>query len=69
MANSLPPPVFLPGEVHGQRSLAGYSSWGGKESDTFTIITPVSQAKAKLDKIPIKLFKINDLFFKPLGSS
>ena len=21
-------PVFLPGELHGQRSLAGYSSWG-----------------------------------------
>ena len=26
--------VFLPGEFHGQRSLAGYSSWGHKESDT-----------------------------------
>ena len=22
-----PTPVFLPGEVHGQRSLVGYSSW------------------------------------------
>ena len=22
--------VFLPGESHGQRSLAGYSSWGGR---------------------------------------
>ena len=27
-------PVFLPGESHGQRSLAGYSPWGLKESDT-----------------------------------
>ena len=27
----LPPPVFVPGEFHGQRSLAGYSSWGHKE--------------------------------------
>ena len=26
-------PVFLPGESHGQRSLAGYSPWGHKESD------------------------------------
>ena len=26
-------PVFLPGKSHGQRSLAGYSSWGCKESD------------------------------------
>ena len=28
-----PSPVFLPGEYHGQRSLAGYSPWGCKESD------------------------------------
>ena len=27
-------PVFLPGESHEQRSLAGYSPWGRKESDT-----------------------------------
>ena len=27
-------PVFLPGESNGQRSLAGYSPWGCKESDT-----------------------------------
>ena len=26
--------VFLPGESHGQRSLAGSSLWGHKESDT-----------------------------------
>ena len=26
-------PVFLPEKFHGQRSLAGYSSWGRKESD------------------------------------
>ena len=28
-----PTPVFLPGESHGQRSLAGYSPWGHKELD------------------------------------
>ena len=27
------PPVFMPGEFHGQRSLAGYSPWGHKQSD------------------------------------
>ena len=27
-----PTPVFLPGESHGQRSLAGYRPWGHKES-------------------------------------
>ena len=26
-------PVFLPEESHGQKSLAGYSPWGRKESD------------------------------------
>ena len=29
-----PTSVFLPGEFHGQRHLAGYSPWGSKESDT-----------------------------------
>ena len=29
-----PTPVFLPEESHGQRSLADYSPWGCKESDT-----------------------------------
>ena len=29
-----PTPGFLPGELHGQESLVGYSSWGPKESDT-----------------------------------
>ena len=37
-----PTPVFLPGESHGQRSLAGYSPWGHKRvwhdwaTNTFT---------------------------------
>ena len=29
-----PTPVFWPGESHGWRSLAGYSPWGSKESNT-----------------------------------
>ena len=29
-----PTPVFLPGKLHGQRSLMGYSPRGCKESDT-----------------------------------
>ena len=28
-----PTPVLLPGKSHRQRSLAGYSPWGHKESD------------------------------------
>ena len=34
-----PTPVFLPGEFHGHRSLAGYSPWGHKESDTTEQLT------------------------------
>ena len=30
----LPSLLFLPEKYHGQRSLAGYSPWGGKELDT-----------------------------------
>ena len=29
-----PTPVFSPGEFHGQESLAGYSPWSRRESDT-----------------------------------
>ena len=35
----LPSPVFLPGEFHGQRSLAGYSQWGCKKADTTERLT------------------------------
>ena len=35
----LPTPAFLPGEFHGQRSLAGYSPWGHQESDTTERLT------------------------------
>ena len=35
----LPTPVFLPGESHGQRSLAGCSPWGRRESDTTELLS------------------------------
>ena len=34
-----PTPAFLPGEFHGQRSLAGYSPWNSKESDMMKQLT------------------------------
>ena len=34
--------VFWPGEFHGQRSLAGSSPWGHKESDSTEQLTPSS---------------------------
>ena len=32
-------PVFFPGKSHGQRSLAGYSPWGHRESDDWVTNT------------------------------
>ena len=35
----LPNPVFLPGEFHEQRSLAGYNPWDHPESETTEWLT------------------------------
>ena len=35
--------VFLPGEFHGQRGLAGHSPWGCKESDTTERLSVISR--------------------------
>ena len=51
-----PTPVFLPGEPHRQRSLAGYSPWGYKESD-MTEATQLIQTK-----LPIT-GKFNSIYF------
>ena len=45
-----PTPVFLPGESHGRRSLAGYRPWDHKESDTtvwLCITTPHPHLSSK----------------------
>ena len=42
-----PTPVFLPGESHGQRSLAGYSSWGRKELDMTEHMSHTHREKLK----------------------
>ena len=55
------PAVFLPGESLGQRSLAGYSSWGRKESD---MTEPLSITQQKLSinlKLNYDLILLNDL--------
>ena len=43
-----PTSVFLPGEFHGQRSLAGYSPWGHKESDMTEHTSTQSQDKCRM---------------------
>ena len=55
-----PIPVFLPGETHGQRSLAGYSPWGCKESDTTERLSTASHC----EKVKNTYF-----FHKPLAES
>ena len=56
-----PTPVFLPGESHGQRSLAGYSPWGGKESDTteqLTLLLSLRYPDRSADTIQVAIFII-----------
>ena len=47
-----PPPVLLPGESHGQRSLAGYSPWGHTESDTTGWLSSSSQLQTASPALP-----------------
>ena len=47
--NGNPAPVFLPGEFHGQRRLAGYSPWGCKELDT---TEPLTLTNYTVEKAP-----------------
>ena len=47
--NDNPLQVFLPGELHGQRSLIGYSPWGCKELDAtqLLILSPSSLSSSE----------------------
>ena len=45
-----PTPIFLSGELHGQGSLVGYSSWGRKASD----MTEKSEHERKVKWAPLK---------------
>ena len=47
-----PTPVFLAGESHGQRSLASYSPWGHKESDTTEQLTAIHPPDIHTQTIP-----------------
>ena len=76
----LPTPVFLPGEFHGQRSLAGYSPWSCKELDMtdFHSLTHLLTVRYYCEHHhfpwrildnpltpPIPLFSISDLLLSP----
>ena len=42
--------VFLPGELHGQRSLAGYSPWGRSSDTTQQLNNKKTFLREMLDK-------------------
>ena len=50
-----PTPVFLPGQFHGQRSLADYSPQGHNESDTTERLTLVSLSRPPHHQTAYKL--------------
>ena len=49
--------VFLPGTSHGFRSLAGYSPWGCKESNTTEVTAHAACLEMTLIKSPGKISK------------
>ena len=49
----LPTPVFLPGESHGQRSLAGYSPWGLKSQTRLANKPPLVCALEKYQAVSL----------------
>ena len=51
--------VFLPGEFHEQKSLAGYSPWGRKESDTTKQLTVLQYA---LHKVKYALHTLSSVY-------
>ena len=55
-----PTPVFLPGKFHGQRSLAAYSPWGCKNSDTTEhhALSKSSQSAKAMYRVRFQLYDI-----------
>ena len=55
-----PAPEFLPGKLHGQRSLVGYSPWGLKELD---ILSPHTWTGLHTGSKESKLFMMLSFLF------
>ena len=55
-------PVFSPRKSHGQKSLAGYSPWGSKES-VATKYTHMVKWCLFSSKTPLGLLKLQSVFF------
>ena len=54
------PAVFLPGESHGQKSLAGYGPWGHKELDATERLNTVQHINENKGIVNIKV-QINEI--------
>ena len=61
-----PTPVFLPGKLHGQRSLVGCSPWGHKESDMTKHMAGSNLHNSQLDSVPSTVYILNHLVLKQL---
>ena len=68
-----PTPIFLLGESHGQRILAGYSSWGRKESDmaehTLFLRRPPPHTTPSVLSISFGFFPFHRSFSKVLANA
>ena len=63
----VPIPVYFPEELHGQRSLAGYSPWGHKESDmTEQLTLSVSFNDGKKEHIKVGYIHTGSLRSYPI---
>ena len=59
-----PTRVFLPGKFHGQRSLAGYSPWAHKVSDTTEYTHTYKEKINNLGLVLSKKFKLSSFITK-----
>ena len=65
--NQQPAPIFLPREFHEQRSLEGYSLWGGKESDIPELLS--TQAPVNISNLDWELFQNRSHFLEAFCAS
>ena len=64
-----PPPVFLPGEFHGQRRLRSYSSWNQKESDMTERLILWSTAMVLCGRIALFIHSMYHSLCLPISNS
>ena len=60
-------PVLLPGKSHGWRSLAGYSPWDCKESDTTEQLHSLCFGQKHIDQSTGSRIELIEVFLWPIG--